>query len=512
MNTKNKLLQMILGSMIGAIIFSCQKDDEEVVPLFKDLYINDIGLFSAKLYSSFETEQTNFIECGFVVSTDEIHSLEDGIKYAVQPQRGRQMRLTLQELELATEYFVRSYIIQANGGDVKFIEEKRFTTLGLDAVVDTTDLIVSRMDAVGIEFADSINTIADQLEFFLGENKVTSVVVSPTLINVVIPNDIPTDQYKLEIKYKDKLFYIDKNFKILRGKWTKSQSEIPWNHYYSQSLSFISESKIFVVNPIENGEMWKYTIGEDKWEKSKNFIGSRITNGFSISYNDFGYIGGAADGQVSGLFVFDPFINTWALLNDSIILNRRDVISYIKDNKLYFGGGVSTGNSPLPKIDFNSYDLTTEEWSLLASASRINSYRINFISKFNYLYTHSTILLDNKAYVFGGSNYVGGRFQGSTLVMNIIEKDSSFVEISAIPEPCVKPELFSISNKIYVGSWYSSEYYFYEYEPAQNKWTKLSSLRPPGTVYFSHGYNDMGYVGMSDGAGNLTIWEFDPNY
>ena len=514
MNTKNKLLQMILGSMIGAIIFSCQKD-EEVVPLFKDLYINDIGLFSAKLYSSFETEQTDFLECGFVVSTNEIHSLEDGIKYAVQPQRGRQMRLTLQELELATEYFVRSYIIRANGGDVKFIEEQRFTTLGLDAIVDTTDLIVSRMDTVGIGFADSIHTIADQLEFFVGENKVTSVVVSPTLINIAIPNDIVTDKYPFEIKYKDRLFEINKSIEILQGQWRKSNT-VEWVYPFYRTRSFHLEDKIYVFGCVNGAKMMKYDIAKSEWKESVSFNGDNLDHtAYSFDGDGFGYLGGITNDDEGRLYRFDPYLDVWILLSDTSILKRGDVPAFSVNNNLYFPGGLDVYT--LKIRDLYQYNVESNEWKMLANAEKMNSYGKNFNTLFPYFHTTTSKVLNNQVYFFGGSYHQNQEYYDSDLLMIFNPLDTTFREGMTMPHTFSNPFVSYFDTKFIVGpTKYGPRHPIYLFDPLTSNWTRLSRFPLKfvdqwDRIIFCYGQDEYVYLGELRDE-KLTIWEFDPNY
>lgn len=124
-------------------------------------------------------------------------------------------------------------------------------------------------------------------------------------------------------------------------------------------------------------DLWEYNPTSNSWIQKANFPGVGRLNAFSESINDKGYIGGGATFAPSNYVLFNDFweynstANSWAQKTTFPGLPRYSMASFVINNKIYAGLGLSIGTSggaygPVGS-DMYQYDPTTNNWLAIAN-------------------------------------------------------------------------------------------------------------------------------------------------
>lgn len=218
-------------------------------------------------------------------------------------------------------------------------------------------------------------------------------------------------------------------------------------------------------------------------------------------------IGGAANGSESAngtkrktTYVYDPSTNEWSE-KAPMPTARAAVTSVVYGSKIYVIGGYYGSSSTTRTKKVEIYDTLTDTWTTGTNMSTARSWA-------------SAVLLDNKIYVIGGhdsSNYL------KTVECFDIETET-WEEKNKFPVATQGKAAISYNEDIYTfggtfGSSSGQDDSIYEYNAANDKWTKVSELSTNRVSAGIFTYEDKIFIvgGDIDGTKTSKIEIYDPN-
>ena len=117
-------------------------------------------------------------------------------------------------------------------------------------------------------------------------------------------------------------------------------------------------------------DFYEYDAITNTWTQKANFIGSARFSSSAVVLNGKAYIGLGDEwapgyNRVSDIYEYNPVTESWAYETTYPADGRRDPVSFVIGNKLYFGLG--NDNSFIEQGDFYQYDPVTNFWTQKAS-------------------------------------------------------------------------------------------------------------------------------------------------
>jgi N-acetylneuraminic acid mutarotase len=147
-------------------------------------------------------------------------------------------------------------------------------------------------------------------------------------------------------------------------------------------------------------DFWEYDPTSDKWTQKDDFAGGARTKAVAFSLKDYGYVGTGYGSDASDKIDFYKFDTSaaagkqWTKVQSIGGDKRRGATAFVYNGKAY----VCTGsNNNLKLTDMWEYDPTADSWSKKISLTDNSDWTITRENA-------SSFVIDNKAYVFLGSN------------------------------------------------------------------------------------------------------------
>ena len=95
---------------------------------------------------------------------------------------------------------------------------------------------------------------------------------------------------------------------------------------------------------VTNKNVWEYNSLKDKWQKDADFPGPARIGGIAFTMNKKGYLCSGYNGVLKSyndFWEYDPKLKAWNQKKDAPFEPRYHSFSFIKDNTIYIGTGVS---------------------------------------------------------------------------------------------------------------------------------------------------------------------------
>jgi N-acetylneuraminic acid mutarotase len=252
-------------------------------------------------------------------------------------------------------------------------------------------------------------------------------------------------------------------------------------------------------------DFWAYDPAKNAWTQKANYTGAarNFGVGFATS-NNKGYIGTGINVNgdlLKDFYEYDPAANTWKKVADFGGTARYQAVSFAIGAKGYVG----TGNDGNYLKDIWSYDPASNSWLKVASYG--GAKRVGAVS----------FVINNMAYVGTGNNNSTAQkdwyvYDPATDVwtqkLDFTTDQASIARSYAVG--------FAINGKGYItlGSGTSTGTTVWQYDPATDLWTSLSSFEGATRVYaLGFAIGNKGYVttgGSSLSAPYDDLWDFDP--
>lgn len=297
-------------------------------------------------------------------------------------------------------------------------------------------------------------------------------------------------------------------------------------------------------------DFWEYNPTSDNWSQKTNF-GGGIRDGCSaFCINGLCYVGLGYDGnnQLDDFWVFDPSQNMWTPKFTFIArTGREEVVSFVVNNKAYFGTGYGRINGGYYDDFFEYEPQAVNPWDQRANvpgSNRTGAFGFSINTKgyigggfsqsdfwefdpVNNTWSQKANLpggakANAAAFSLSGKGYVGaGQTSGGSPTSDFWEytpATNQWVQKANVPgQSRTSAFSFSISTKGYIGAGStisSSLNDVYEYNPATNQWSQKANF--PGIAKFGHAsfsINDFGYVAagyIGAGASTNELWAYNP--
>lgn len=164
------------------------------------------------------------------------------------------------------------------------------------------------------------------------------------------------------------------------NQWTK-KADFP-DKGRDEATVFVIGSSAYVVGGgmsgeigVSNKSIWEYNAPKDKWQKGTDFPGPARIGATAFSINKKGYICSGYNGVIkyySDLWEYDPKTKSWNQLPDVSFEPRYHALSFIYDNTIYIGTGIS-------KKQFLSGGGSSDLWSLKFKANNFTDYKAKLL-------------------------------------------------------------------------------------------------------------------------------------
>ena len=241
-------------------------------------------------------------------------------------------------------------------------------------------------------------------------------------------------------------------------------------------------------------DFWEYDPDQNTWTQKADFAGGKRYSAIGFGLGDKGYVGTGKDdqGNVSkDLWEYDPVLNTWTQKGDVPGEARYEAMGFTIGNKGYVGLGSGSA-------DFYQYNPQTDTW----------------IQKANFPINLSQAV----AFAINDKGYAGSGDDTKVFYQYDPDLDVWTKKKDIGPWHRGAPVGFSVNGKGYVGTGHAGNQYgvrkdFWEYDPAANNWTQVTSM--PGRRYGAVAFviNDKAFVGTGTrhyGFRN-DLWLFIPD-
>ncbi|WP_224999362.1 IPT/TIG domain-containing protein [Cesiribacter sp. SM1] len=348
---------------------------------------------------------------------------------------------------------------------------------------------------------NNFNPIPEGNKVLFGYLYGTVTNASATELEVTIPEGMYVSRsFYLDVEVAEQHTLSTKEFTLL-DPWIKKEDvpHGPYGRYWAIGFAVSGHGYAGIGRGNDlnsaNRDFWKYTPQTNKWEKMADFGGGERFGATSFTIGNYAYVGGGY--SESGLsepatdfWRYDPATNTW------------QQIASIEETSLRSVGLSANGKGYVINIggSIYEYDPTSDSWSYFSSIASGLGYRGRVSAGF---------VIGNKMYLLSS--------QSTTAPHELFELDLNtrqWTSKASLREYFSKwnNNGFEINGKGYLMTSYS----FYEYDPARDSFTEISSRQKydrEGGISFV--VDNKAYYGGGTINGSYSVvdfWEFDPTY